>query len=996
MQLRFDPALPHQQEAIQAVTDLFEGLPMADSPLSIVSVAGDLGLRVEELGFGNAVGLDHDVLLANLQRVQQRNEIPKVNALVEPRFAIEMETGTGKTYVYLRTVFELNRLYGMKKFIVVVPSIPIREGVLHSINTMRSHFRAIYNTPFDHFVYDSSRLTQIRNFATSNTLQIMVINIQAFIRDAEAKDTGRGSGNVIYREFDKLNGLRPIEYIQQTNPIVIVDEPQKVTGKSSTNALSRLNPLATLEYSATFESPNKVYRLGPIEAYEQKLVKQIEVASVLQEADANSAFVKFIQADINKQRTQVEITAGGVTDPKRKKIWIKQGDDLDQKSEGRAEYRNGFRVIGLGWEPGNEYIEFSGGIRITPETTLGETNEAIMRAQIETTIKQHFEREIHLNDLGIKVLSLFFIDKVANYRDYDSDGTARPGKIALWFEEIYKELRLRPRYATLQHGPVESLHDGYFSIDSKRRLTDTSGKTAADEGAYELIMRDKERLLSMSEPLRFIFSHSALREGWDNPNVFQICTLNETRSVDKKRQEIGRGLRLPVNQHGERIHDEHINRLTVIANESYREFAETLQREYEVDAGIRFGIVPRTAFNNVTITNPETGIATPIYESGSNRLFNAIYREGYVDFEGHIQPTFVPDQLGFQLRVPEEFADPITVDQIIDKIKRYVFRDHIIKDARKRERVELNDDVLDNQSFIDFWNTIAQRTRFVVDFDSEELITRAAERIKISVLVSPPRIIVSKARIDQTRAGIREGQANYSTQIESRVALVVPDIITLIQSETNLTRRTIANILIRSGKAEDIRINPQSFITQATAIIKFELQKLMQGGLRYEKREGTESRWNVSTFRRKLSADPERYADRLYSVKNKEKSIFDRIELDSLGVEARFVSALDEHESVKYFVKLPDWFKVDTPFGPYNPDWAIMLLNEQSFYLVRETKGSLDEIDRRGTENEKIHAARIHFKAIDVDYDVSRSFSDVEDYVWRKQNLPFHAVNSDD
>jgi type III restriction enzyme len=990
MRLRFDPSLPHQQEAIQAVTDLFEGLPMADAPLSISTTAN--ALQFTEYGVGNTVALDADALLANLQKVQERNQIPTTPSMGEPRFAVEMETGTGKTYVYLRTIFELHKLYGLKKFVIVVPSIPIREGVLHSISTMRDHFRGLYNVTFEHFVYDSSRLTQIRSFAMANTIQIMVINIQAFIRDLDAKDTGRGAGNVIYREFDKLNGLKPIEYLQQTNPVVIVDEPQRVQAAKSQQAIRNLNPLVTLEYSATFESPQKVYKLGPIEAYEQKLVKQIEVASVVAEDDANTAYVKFIKADIAKQRTQIEITGGGVADPTRQKIWIKQGDDLEQKSNGRPEYRQGFRVTSLGWEPGNEFIEFSGGHRVTPDAALGEMTDAIMKAQIETTIRQHFERELSLRDHGIKVLSLFFIDRVANYREYDEQSHPQPGKIARWFEEIYADLRQRypDRYGAIDHPPVERLHDGYFSVDNQKRAKDTSGKTQGDEDTYELIMRDKERLLSLSEPLRFIFSHSALREGWDNPNVFQICTLNETRSVEKKRQEIGRGLRLPVNQLGERIHDPNVNRLTVVANESYREFAETLQREYEQEAGIRFGEVPRTAFNNVTLPTPvgEDLVASsspqPIGEAASGRIFSHLVHHGYLNWAGEIQDKYAPNQLGFTLSVPEEFSDEDTVAQINDVIKRYVFRDRIVRPARQKQRIRVNDRVLDNEEFLTFWNHVAQRTRYIVEFDTEELIQQAAMTIRHNVRLAPPRITVQRSVLEQTRAGIREGAALYRDQIEATVPLVVPDVLTMIQGETNLTRSTISKILIASGKAEDIRINPQSFITQATAIIKRELQRMMQGGLKYEKREGDV--WQVRLFRSQPASAYERDTDRLYKVENPDRTVFDYVELDS-GIEAQFVRSLDSDERIRYHVKLPSWFTVDTPVGTYNPDWAIMMQDGKSFYLVRETKGTLVAADRRGRENDKIEAARKHFAAIGVDYNVATSFSDVlSQHHWQKSS----------
>jgi type III restriction enzyme len=977
MKLRFDPSLPYQQEAIQSVTDLFVGMPLANATLSIAMTANTL--QLPESGLANAISLDDEALVDNLHAVQERNGIAKTTIVGERRFAIEMETGTGKTYVYLRTIFELHKLYGLKKFVIVVPSIPIREGVLHSIETMREHFESLYNEKFEHFVYDSSRLTQIRSFATANTVQIMVINIQAFIKDIDAKDTGRGAGNVIYREFDKLNGMRPIEYIQQTRPVVIVDEPQRVQADKSQQAIARLEPSFVLEYSATFESPQKVYRLGPIEAYEQKLVKQIEVASVQQEDNANAAYVKFIKADITKQRTQVEITAGGVTDPKRKNMWLKQGDDLGDKSGNRPEYGYGYRVTNLGWEPGNEFIEFNGGHLVMPGTALGEMNDDVMKAQIRTTIRQHFERELELNDQGIKVLSLFFIDRVANYRDYDEAGNPIPGKIARWFDEEYAALRQRyPRYAALDHPPVERLHDGYFSIDNHKRVKDTTGTTKADDETYELIMRDKERLLSLDESLRFIFSHSALREGWDNPNVFQICTLNETKSVDKKRQEIGRGLRLPVNQQGERIHDPNVNRLTVVANESYREFAETLQREYEQDAKIRFGMVPMTAFNNVMLPDSldeAQGEVRTLGQQGSEKVFWHLKTHGYLNASGEIQPKYDPNRTEFELSVPQEYEDPAIVNQLMDQINKYIFKDRIVKPVRERRRINPNRDVLDKDDFLAFWHRIAQRTRYMVDFDTEELVHRAAEKIRLEVRVTPPRVRVHRAVLEQTHAGVREGSTLYDEIIDSSPPLVVPDIVTMIQGETNLTRKTISRVLVESGRAEDIRINPQSFITQATAAIQVILRDMMQRGLKYEKREGDV--WQVRNFWDSNMAELERFSESLYEVENPERTVYDCVEFDS-RVESQFVKSLDSSERVKYYVKLPSWFTVDTPIGSYNPDWAIMMQDGESFYLVRETKSSLVNADRRGRENDKIFAARRHFEEIGVNYDVSTSFSEVE------------------
>lgn len=508
MQLKFNADLPFQRAAIDAVVDLFEGQPLADSGLTVSFNAGPL--LPSEYGLGNNLVLGHDAIFANLQRIQERNDIAKTGVLPAYNFSVEMETGTGKTYVYLRTAFELNLRYGFTKFVIVVPSIAIREGALHSLETMREHFRSLYDgVAFDHFVYDSRQIGRLRSFATSNALQIMVINIQAFQRDVQGDEGEAGAGgpgNVIYRELDRLSGHRPIDFLRATRPVVIIDEPQKMTGAASAAAINRLDPLCTLRYSATYDASPKLYRLGPIEALDQKLVKRIEVAGVVEDENLNAAFVRLLSVDIARRNAQVEINAATGTGggAKQKKVAVKHGDDLFVKSGDREEYRDGFLVREISFEIGNQFVEFGNGRRIEVGQTSGGLTDEILREQISWTVREHLDKELRLRPRGIKVLSLFFIDRVANYRDWGADGASRSlGKLGVWFEQEYLRLSADPKYRALVFDPVASVHDGYFSQDKKGGRLDTTGVTQADEGAYNLIMRDKERLLTLDEPLRF-------------------------------------------------------------------------------------------------------------------------------------------------------------------------------------------------------------------------------------------------------------------------------------------------------------------------------------------------------------------------------------------------------------------------------------------------------------------------------------------------------------
>ncbi len=576
MKLHFDPKQPYQLDAIGSVLKVFTGQPPISGSFNF-SLATD-GQTIEQ-GIANALTLEESQILANLQAVQKENELPISPHLDGMHFSVEMETGTGKTYVYLRTIYELNQSYGFKKFVIVTPSVAIREGVRKNLQITHEHFQKLYNKAIIHFtVYDTKRISSLRNFYISNTIEILVINIDSFAKDE----------NVINRSNDKLMGKKPIEFLQNSCPIVIADEPQNMETEIRKKAIESLNPLFTLRYSAThIRRYNMLYNLDPGRAYDLGLVKQIEVDSIVTENDFNQAYVSL--ESFHRMKTDIfvklKIDVNDKESVKRKVVKAKKEDDLYELSNQREIYKSGYIINAIDSSEG--FVEFSNGTKLWQDRPLGSFHDEIMQTQVEKTVKEHLLKEKKFKQ-DIKVLSLFFIDRVANYRSYDEAGNVIKGKLARWFEKAYKEISAQPQYKELRRYAPEQVHNGYFSQD-KGRWKDTKGNTKADDDTFQLIMREKERLLSIDEPLRFIFSHSALREGWDNPNVFQICTLNETHSELKKRQEIGRGLRLAVNQNGYRIEDKSINCLTVIANESYEDFASRLQTEIEKECGVSFG-----------------------------------------------------------------------------------------------------------------------------------------------------------------------------------------------------------------------------------------------------------------------------------------------------------------------------------------------------------------------------------------------------------------------
>lgn len=983
MKLKFDSQLEYQLDAIKCVINLFDGLPKQDSAFQI-----DLGKSLDggmfnELGVGNSLMLSTEQLLTNLHIVQARNHIPKSRSLNEasnyefPNFSVEMETGTGKTYVYLRTIFELNKLYGFKKFIIVVPSVAIREGVTASIKLMREHFKGLYNNvAFDEFVYQSKDLNRVRQFAVNNEVQIMVINIQAFQKDAgenvdyaSLSDERRKKLNVIHQEQDRMSGRRPIEYVQATNPILIIDEPQSVDNtEKSQKAITNLNPLFCLRYSATHINPyNLLYQLDPIRAYDMRLVKQIEVVDASDTQDYNQTLVRldavgYWPASLKTPQAKVTIFENNPNGSREKQIRIKHGTDLAQQTN-RADYE-GYLVVNINAEPDNEYLEFQNGVVVELFQESGGMNDERMKSQIEQTIEAHFAKEKRIKEKGVKVLSLFFIDHVKSYRSYDDEGDPQKGKIAQWFEEAYAKISDKPMYKGLIPYSAEVVHDGYFSADRKKgrvvELLDTKGNTAKDDETYHIIMKDKERLLSSDEPLRFIFSHSALREGWDNPNVFQICTLREMGTDRERRQTIGRGLRLPVNQNGERIYDDQVNRLTVIANESFENFAKGLQSDIEAaidpSGGFKFGRVPQIAFTPLLNSTGTDYLS----QEESKEIWGHVAEQGIIDHQGDFTEHFQPDREDFKLNLPDEYSN--IEESIISRMKKFLPRD-FVKNGRDRELVKYNKRVELNPDFKVLWEKISQKTRYSVEFETEKLIELAAGKIKEMAEIKAVQILITKRDVEMNESGIDGGRitSNRTYILSNQQSL--PDILAFLQRETELTRGTLVEILKRSERLKDFTVNPQSFMTEAAKLINRALHELIIDGIKYEPIK--DQYYEMRLFEEN---EVEEYLSKLYEVhSNDDRTPFNYVVYDA-GTEKDVADLLDNDEKVKFFCKLPRWFKVATPLGDYNPDWAVVVEDKEKLYLVRETKSTLDRDKRRNIENKKVDCGKAHFQALGVNF----------------------------
>ena len=619
-------------------------------------------------------------------------------------------------------------------------------------------------------------------------------------------------------------------------------------------------------------------------------------------------------------------------------------------------------------EPGAEFIRFNNGRKLRKGDEIGGIRDDVWRMQIRYTVAKHLEKELQLHNRGIKVLSLFFVDRVANYRDYDDAGKPAKGKFAKVFEEELAALSKKPEYSVLEwlKRPIEQLHNGYFAQDKKGVLKDTKGDSQADDDVYNLIMRDKEQLLSLEEPLRFIFSHSALREGWDNPNVFQICTLNETQSAMKKRQEIGRGLRLPVNQDGQRVFDDSINKLYVMANESYEDFARALQTEYEDDCGVTFGKVPITAI--ARITRAVDGEEQPIGKAAANVIRDALVTQKMLETDGRIGKAFEPRRLDFDLVLPEGYGDltPAVIDLLAShQIERLIRRDRDERSNRLKKEVTLSPD------FQDLWERIKPKTTYRVEFETDVLVHSAIAEIRKMARVAAPKIRVVAGRIDVRRGGVDAQMVSAADETASQAALGLPDVLAYLQNETELTRSTLVRILTGSERLNEFFINPQQFMDQTASILKYVLHRLLVDGIKYERAEGVgaDAEWEMMLFK------DEEFINFL-TAEQVNKSIYDYVVYDS-EVERKFALRLDQRDDIRLFVKLPDWFKVNTPVGTYNPDWAIVKHKDETIYLVRETKGTKDFLKLRTSEADKVRCGQKHFDALGVPFAVATSADDV-------------------
>jgi type III restriction enzyme len=989
MKLHFEPDLDYQKLAIDSVADLFRGQEINRTEFTVtrrplvdragqpsldlgafLGVQGELGLVESELGIGNRLTLVDDEIIANLKDIRLRNGLAPSTALTSGDFTVEMETGTGKTYVYLRTAFELNKLYGFTKFVIVVPSVAIKEGVYKTLQITEEHFKRLYSgQPFDYFLYDSVKLGQVRNFATSPNIQIMVVTVGAINK----KDV-----NNLYKDSEKTGGERPIDLIRATRPILIVDEPQSVDGGLSgagKNALGEMNPLCTLRYSATHvDKHHMVFRLDAVDAYERKLVKQIEVASLEVEDGHNKAYVRFVSASNGKgpvtARVEIDVLEGKQV--RRKEVVVQDGDDLEELTK-RAIYAD-CRIGEIRAGRDNQLLEVmlpGSETFLQPGQAVGDVDaDALKRLMLRRTIHEHLEKEKRLAPLDIKVLSLFFIDAVEYYRSYDADGNPVKGKYARIFEEEYRRAAKLPEFVSLFNEvdltlEAEEVHDGYFSIDKARRWTDTADNNQVSrdnaERAYNLIMKDKEKLLGFERKLKFIFSHSALKEGWDNPNVFQICTLREIGTERERRQTIGRGLRLCVNQKGERLRGFGINTLTVIATESYEEFAENLQKEIEKDIGIKFGIVEKHQFAAIPVVKTDGSTGMLGFEE-SAAIFDHLKSNGFVDAKGKVQDSLRTALKDGSLTLPPALAPHLAL--VRDVLKKVVGKLDI-KNADERVVVKTRRAILESAEFQALWDRIKHKTTYRVHFDNEKLLADCARAIANGPPVSKARVRIRKADLSIGQGGVlaTEHEKDSGTIVTIEEGdIVLPDVLTDLQDRTQLTRKSLVRILTECGRLTDFKRNPQAFIEIAGEVINRTKRLAVVDGIKYQ-RIGDDQYYAQELFQQEELTG---YLRNM--LKDAKKSVFEDVIYDSGGVERTFAEQLEKNEAVKIYAKLPGWFKVPTPLGTYNPDWAVLVevSGEERLYFVVETKGSLFVDDLRDNEAAKIACGDAHFRALAV------------------------------
>ena len=1001
-----------QADAAKAVVDVFAGQPYLTPTYRMDRGSGYIQQSFTEeadlIGWRNqriVPELNDQLILQQLQKIQRANQIAPSNRL-EGRstgyhLTVEMETGVGKTYTYIKTMYELNRAYGWSKFIIVVPSIAIREGVYRSLEMTQEHFAEEYGKKIRFFIYNSARLTEIDRFASDSSINVMIINSQAF--NARGKDARR-----IYMKMDEFRSRRPIDIIAQTNPILIIDEPQSVEGKQTKENLKQFHPMITLRYSATHKSDsiyNMVYRLDAMEAYNKRLVKKIAVKGIVESrSTATDGYLYLESINLSKKDPTATLqferkTANGAV--KKKSRTVREGDDLYEHSNGLEEYRNGFVVSRI--DGRDDSIEFLNGIRICAGDVVGAVDEdQLRRIQIRETILSHLQRERQLFYKGIKVLSLFFIDEVANYREYDAAGQPVNGKYARMFEEEYEDILKNMQMTSgeddhsryLRAIPTGKTHAGYFSVDGKGKMINSraGGKEATcdDAGAYELIMKNKELLLDRDpkkSPVRFIFSHSALREGWDNPNVFQICTLKQSGSVVRKRQEVGRGLRLCVDQNGERMdmnalgNDVHnVNVLTVIASESYDSFAKGLQAEMAEDVADRPKAVTKELFAG-RVVKDDQGSEILITDDIASAVYFDLIVNGYINKSGEFTDKYYEDKAGGMIRIAEEAKDfASAVIEIMDTI--YDSKALRPENARSNNvELLLDTEKLNSKEFQALWSKINKKSVYVVDFDTDELIRESVALLDDKLRVAKIYFRVETGAMDSIKsredlaAGtsfVKKESASYGMSAAPR-SNVKYDLIGKLVDETGLTRKTVIAILqgIQPAVFDQFKDNPEEFIARAAQLINEQKAAAVIEHITYDV---LDERYGTDIFTKPM------IKGRLgVNAMKARKHLYDHIVYDSSG-ERDFATELDTNADVAVYVKLPDGFCISTPVGKYVPDWAIAFYEDhvKHVYFVAETKGSANSMQSRRMEESKIHCAREHFRAVSdgsVVYDVVDSYA---------------------
>lgn len=998
-----------QADAAKAVVDVFAGQPyltptyMMDRGVGYQQSLSDeddfTGWRNERI----VPELSDRIILEHLQKVQRAGQIkPSEHLEGHYNLTIEMETGVGKTYTYIKTMYELNKHYGWSKFIVVVPSIAIREGVYKSFQVTQEHFAEEYGKKIRFFIYNSSQLTEIDRFASDSSINVMIINSQAF--NARGKDARR-----IYMKLDEFRSRRPIDIIAKTNPILIIDEPQSVEGKQTKERLKEFHPLLTLRYSATHKADsiyNMVYRLDAMEAYNKRLVKKISVKGITESGSmATEGYVYLEGINLSKAdpTATLQFDFKGAKGIRKKTMKVGIGFNLYDNSGNLDEYKNGFVVKFI--DGRDNSVEFLNGVKIFAGDVIGKVSEdQLRRIQIRETILSHIERERALFHKGIKVLSLFFIDEVAKYKQYDQVGHPHNGIYADMFEEEYqdivshlqRELGDEEYINYLNAIPAHETHAGYFSIDKKGKMVDSklSDKKAGisdDRDAYDLIMKNKELLLDRDpkrSPVRFIFSHSALREGWDNPNVFQICTLKQSSSEVRKRQEVGRGLRLCVNQEGERMdanvlgNDVHtVNVLTVIASESYDSFAKGLQTELAEAVANRPVAITAELFKGKVISNVH-GNEQVVDGETAQAIYFDMAINGYVDKKGALTDKYYTDKANHAVKVAEEVADCAdAVLTIVDSV--YDSRAMQPENAREKNvELQVDPEKLAMPEFKALWQRISPKSVYVVDFDTDELVQKSIDSLNRNLRVSKiffkvelgtMNEIQSKEALLEGASFVKEKSGTYATARRIHANRSVKyDLIGKLVGETGLTRKAVVEILtgIEKSVFDQFKENPEEFIIKAADLINDEKATAIIQHITYNM---LDERYDTDIF-----TEPAIKGKLGVNAMKAQRHLYDHIVYDSTN-ERDFATDLDTNTDVAVYVKLPDSFYISTPVGRYNPDWAIAFYEGtvKHIYFVAETKGSMHSMQLRLIEESKIHCAREHFKAIsngNVVYDVVDSY----------------------